>query len=228
MSLKLLSSMATKSVLAELSQAFTRAHGTQIEIESIGGVDAAKRVRAGDPADVVVLAAQTIEQLIGEGKLRASSRADLVKSGISLAVANGTVRPDISSEAAVCAAVLSAKSVSYSTGPSGVYLEQLFIRWGIADQVKSKIVQAPPGIPVASLIASGKVELGFQQLTELMNMKGVEILGPLPSSIQLFTTFSAGLSTNTNQLEVARCFVDFMISAHADQTKRDQGMETVS
>lgn len=114
---------------------------------------------------------------------------------------------------------------SCSTGPSGVQLAKLFERWGIADAIKLRLVQAPPGVPVASLVADGKVELGFQQLSELMHLRGIDVLGPLPPAIQIVTTFSAGLSVTSQQADAVRAMCIFMASPAAAKAKRDNGME---
>lgn len=223
--IRIISSMATKQLLADLVAEFQKSSTQQVTVESVGGVDAAKRVQAGEAFDVVVLAANAIEQLTEAGKIVAGSRVDLVKSGVAIAVRAGAPRPDIASEEAVKQAVLAAKSLGYSTGPSGVQLAKLFERWGIAEQIKDRIVQAPPGVPVGSLVADGKVELGFQQLSEMMNLPGIDVLGPLPPAIQIITTFSAGLSVTSDQAEAVRAMLDFMVSPASVETKHRNGME---
>lgn len=217
--------MATRQLLAELTAAFERQEGLAVRIEAVGGVDAAKRVQAGEAFDVVVLAANVIDTLTAAGHLVPGSRVDLVRSGVSVAVPAGAELPDISSEDAVRQAVLAAPSVSYSTGPSGTHLVKLFERWGIAAEVQPKLVQAPPGVPVGSLVARGEVALGFQQLSELINLPGITVVGPLPPAIQILTTFSAGIGAGSAQTEAVRRLLDFMASPQADETKRRQGME---
>ena len=223
--IKLISSMATRQLLADLIAQFQLTSPQRVTAESVGGVDAARRVRSGEAFDVVVLAANAIEDLIEAGRIVAASRVDLVKSGVAVAVRSGSPRPDIGSEEAVRRAVLEARSLSYSTGPSGVHLTKLFERWGIADDIKDRIVQAPPGIPVGTLVAEGKAELGFQQLSELMSLPGIDVLGPLPSAIQTVTTFSAGLATASTQPEPVRALLGFMASPAAAGLKVKNGME---
>jgi molybdate transport system substrate-binding protein len=223
--IRILSSMATRQLLADLVDSFERGSPLRATTESVGGVDAAKRVRAGEAPDLVVLAANVIDQLINEGHLVAGSRVDLVRSGVAVAVKAGAPQADIGSEDALRRAVVAAASLSYSTGPSGVYLSSLFERWGIADQIRGRIVQAPPGVPVGTLVARGEVELGFQQLSELMNLPGITVLGPLPDAIQTITTFSAGVSVNSTQADAARALLAFMASAAAVEIKRRNGME---
>lgn len=218
-----ISSMATRQVLAELTSAYTARSGQAVAIESVGGVDAAKRVQAGEAFDVVILASDAIDKLIAAGHLL-PGRVDLVKSGVAACVREGAAVPDLTSEAAVKAAVLAADKISYSTGPSGVALQKLFERWGIADAVAGKTVQAPPGVPVASLVAKGEVALGFQQLSELLNVAGITIAGPLPAAIQITTVFSAGIGANTPRADAVRALLAFMTSATADAAKQRQGM----
>jgi molybdate transport system substrate-binding protein len=224
--LKLLSSMAAREVLAELVRGFTARTGQQVNAESAGGVEVAKRVAAAEAVDVVVLSDTAIDKLIAGAQLRAG-RVDLVKSGVAVAVRSAAPKPDISTEEAVKAAVSAAASLSYSTGPSGVYLEKLFARWGILETVKSRIVVPPPGMPVASLVASGKAALGFQQLSELLNVDGIEVLGPLPAAIQTITTFSGAISARCEQPEAAAALLDYMNLPAATAVKQRYGMEPV-
>jgi molybdate transport system substrate-binding protein len=217
--------MATRQVLAELVAAYGARAAGPITIEAVGGVDAAKRVQAGEAFDLVVLASDAIDKLISAGHLRAGSRVDLVRSGVAVAVRAGAAMPDLSTEDAVRAAVLAARSVSCSTGPSGVALGKLFERWGIAEQIAGRMVQAPPGVPVGTLVARGEVELGFQQLSELLHVEGITVAGPLPPAIQIVTTFSAGIPVGTARAEEVRALLDFMVSPAADEAKQRQGME---
>ena len=223
--IRMISSMATRQVLAELVAQHERTTGQPVAVESVGGVDAARRVAAGEAFDVVALASNAIEQLMAAGHLVACSRVDVVHSGVAVAVRAGAPRPDIGSEAALQAAVLAASSMSYSTGPSGVALARLFERWGIADTIASRIVQAPPGVPVGSLVADGRVELGFQQLSELLGLPGITVLGPLPPEIQITTTFCAGLSTTCQQVDAARALLAFLVSPQTAEVKQRHGME---
>lgn len=216
--------MATRQLLAELMAAYFERSGQAVAMASVGGVDAAKRVQAGEAFDVVILASDAMAKLIAAGHLRADSLTELVHSGVAVAVRAGTTAPDISSEDAVRLAVLAAPTLSYSTGPSGAALAKLFERWGIADQIKPRIVTAPPGVPVGSLVAKGEVDLGFQQFSELIHVDGITIVGPLPSAIQITTTFSAAMTSGCTRAAEVRALLDFMASPDAAAAKRRQGM----
>ena len=219
-----LSSMATRQLLADLGAAFLQRHGIAVATESVGGVDAARRVQAGERFGLVVLASDAIDKLIAGGHLQAGSRVDLVRSPVALAVRHGAARPDLGSEASLKQAVRAARSIGFSTGPSGTFLMQLFERWGIVAQVQDRIVQAKPGVPVASLVASGEVELGFQQLAELLNVDGVDVVGTLPEGAAFITTFSAGLCPGPADAGVAP-WLAFLNSPEAAEVKRRHGMQ---
>ena len=221
--------MATKALLADLTQAYLAQTGVSVQIESVGGVDAAKRVQAGEAFDMVLLASDAIERLIASGHVQAGSRCDWVRSPVAVAVLVGAERPDLSNEAAVKAAVLASPTLSYSTGPSGVYLEKLFERWGIADEVKARIVVPPPGTPVGALVASGQAALGFQQLSELIALPGIDVLGTLPADVAFITTFSSGIlaviAGDAARVAAVQSFLQFLASAGVEDVKRKQGMD---
>jgi molybdate transport system substrate-binding protein len=219
-----ISSMATQALLGELAQAWRARSGCAVRFESVGGVVAVRRVEAGEPFDLVVLAQDAIDALAAQGHLRAGSTVALVRSGVAVAVPAGAPRPDLSTEDAVRAAVLAARRVGVSTGPSGVQLLRLFERWGIAGTLQPRLVQAPPGVPVGALLARGEVTLGFQQLSELIHVEGIDVVGPLPPSIQIETVFAAAVGARSALVEDAARCIGFMASPEADDAKRRQGM----
>ncbi len=219
-----ISSMATRALLADLARAHEQQTGTAVAIESVGGVDAAKRVQAGEAFDAVFLAADAIDRLIASEHV-SSPRTDLVRSPVAIAVRAGAQRPHVGTEAALKAAVLAARRVSFSTGPSGVHLQKLFERWGIAAEIAPRIVLAPPGVPVGSLVARGEVDLGFQQLSELMSLTGIDVIGGLPGDTQFITTFSAGVCATSTQAAAVRAMLAFMNSPRMAELKRRHGME---
>jgi molybdate transport system substrate-binding protein len=223
--IRVISSMATRQVLAELAGAWEQRAGCVARIESVGGVDAARRVQAGEPFDAVVLASDAIDKLVESGAVIAGSKVDLVRSPVAVAVRAGAPQPDITTQESLRRAVLSAGRIGYSTGPSGTALMRLFERWGIADEVQPRLVQAPPGVPVGSLVASGEVALGFQQLSELIHLEGIAIVGPLPDPVQIITTFSGALCAGSSQAQAVRRMLAFMASSEAGAAKRRHGME---
>jgi len=224
-SLHLISSMATRQLLAELAATYERAHGGTVRVESVGGVDAAQRVRAGEAFDVVVLAAAAIDELAAAGHVLVGSRVDLVHSGVAVAVPSDAQPPPLATEAQLREAVLAARRVGYSTGPSGTALMALFERWGIAAQIRERLVQAPAGTPVAQLLARGEVSLGFQQRSEMLQAPGIRIVGPLPPEVQIITTFSAGIAGSCRDRAQAQHLIDHLASADTAIIKQRQGME---
>jgi molybdate transport system substrate-binding protein len=217
-----LSSMATRHILADLAGDYEARHGTRVEIRSMGGVEAAKLARANEATDIVVLASKVMGALEAEGHLVEGGTRDFARSEIGVAVRAGSVLPRIADEQAVKQAMLDAQKICYSTGPSGDHLKALCEKWGVA---LARVLVAPPGVPVATFVANGDADLGFQQLSELIGQPGIEVVGPLPPDIQAVTVFSAGIAINSRDSEAARAFVAYLASVETDGAKRRHGME---
>jgi molybdate transport system substrate-binding protein len=224
-SVSAISSMATKPLLTELCSAFEARTGQPVALASVGGVEVVRRVQAGEAFDVVALSRDAIEKLSATGHVAAGSAVDLAHSPVAVAVRAGARRPDIGDEDAVRRAVLAARTIGASTGPSGVALGRLFERWGIATEIHDRIVTPPPGIPVGAFVASGQVELGFQQLSELAHLEGIDVVGPLPPAIQIVTTFAAAVGAAARRPEAARTLIAFLGSPAAAEAKRRHGMD---
>ncbi|QGZ65315.1 substrate-binding domain-containing protein [Paraburkholderia acidisoli] len=222
-----ISSMATRLVLADLVQAWQAQGGAPVQIESVGGVEAARRVTEGEAFDLVILADDALAKLASAGHVDLATRVDLARSAIAFAVRAGTPHPDLSRDEAVRAAVLAARRVGYSTGPSGTHLSKLLERWGIAQEMASRLVQARPGVPVASLVAQGEVDLGLQQVSELVNVDGVEIVAALPATVQRVTTFSAACAATSPEARraLAAAFLAFAAAPANDAIRERHGME---
>jgi molybdate transport system substrate-binding protein len=223
--ISLLASAAVKEFVVELIPAFEASSGHRVRPSWAGTEAITRRVNGGEVADVVLVAARNIDTLISAGKLVPGSRVDVARSGIGVAVRAGLPRSDISSGEAVKQAVLSARSVAYSSGPSGFYIAELFKRMGIADQINDKVKQTPSGVQVGEVVARGEADLGFQQVSELLHLKGIEYLGPLPADVQHITVFSAGLHVAATAPEAARAFLGFLTAPEAAPTIRKAGME---
>lgn len=223
-----ISSMATRAVLADLLALYGPADGSEPQMASVGGVDAAKRILAGEVFDVVVLASDAVDRLIAAGRVLPGSRVDLVHSGVAVAVPAGAALPDISTEPDLRSAVLGARNIGTSTGPSGVQLAQLFERWGITELIGPRTVVAPPGVPVGALVARGEVALGFQQLSELINQAGIQVVGLLPAAVQISTLFSAGVCSASSQPQAAQALIEFLASPQAREAKLRHGMTPAS
>jgi molybdate transport system substrate-binding protein len=174
---------------------------------------------------MVILVTPSMETMIKEGKIVGASRVDLVRSGIAIAVPTSAPKPDISTTDAVKRALLTAKGIGYSSGPSGVFLEGLFKRWGIWDQVGPKIKQTPPGTPVGSILARGDVDIGFQQVSELLLYPGIQYVGPVPREIDTVSVFAGGVHTGATQPDAARALIKFIASPAALPSIKKTGME---
>ena len=220
--------MATKALLGELCVKFFAASGIAVHIESVGGVDAAKRIQNGEVFDMVLLASDAIQRLMEAGHVAADSRCDWAYSNVAVAVPEGHVQPPVATAEQLKAAVLAANKLSYSTGPSGHYLSQLFAQWGLLDTLQPRIVVPPPGVPVASLLAEGKVDLGFQQRSELIHQAGISLLGDLPAEVAYTTVFSAGVGAaalhDPVRQQAVREFFQFIAAAQQHPCRQSFGM----
>jgi len=222
--LRLISSMATRQLLAALARACHEAGGPGVRLEAVGGVDAVRRVQAGEAVDLVVLASEAIASLEADGHLLPGSARAIADSDVAIAVRAGTAAPHIASEAALRAALLQARSIGYSTGPSGTALLRLFERWGLSETLKDRLIQARPGVPVGSLVASGEAELGFQQLSELMELPGITLLGGMPAGLEIVSRFVGAVAATSTQPEAARQLLAFMSAPQTEPLKQRHGM----
>jgi molybdate transport system substrate-binding protein len=223
--IKLLASSAVKDACLELIPQFEKASGHKVSTAWSSTPDVEKRIAAGEAADVIILGDSGTEELIKQGKLAPGSRANFAKSGIGVAVRAGAPKPDISSAEAVKRSVLAAKSVAYSAGASGTYLVSMFQKLGISDQVKAKTAAVKPGEPVGEVVARGDAEIGFNQMSELIRVKGIEILGPLPAEIQNITVYSGGIHTATKEADGATALVKFLTAPAAAPIIKKHGLE---
>lgn len=223
--IKVIAGAAVREAYLELIPSFEKSSGHKVTTIWDGTENIIKRINGGEVADIVILGAPTIDKLIAEGKLVAGSRADIAKSGIGIAVRSGLPKPDISSSEAVKNAMLAVNSIAYSTGPSGIYIAELVKKMGIADQVKEKMKQTKSGVPVGEVLARGEADLGFQQVSELQNVKSIQYLGPLPPDIQTTTVYSAGICNAAAAPDAAKALVKFLMSPEAAPAIKKMGME---
>jgi len=223
--MKVLCTNGVKSVMLDLAPAFERTSGTKVLITWGATNGLVKELDGGAAADLVILTAETIDELIVRGKVVGGSRLDLARSGIGIAVRKGAAKPDIGSPDALKRALLTARSVAHSkAGMSGIYFPTVLARLGIADAMKGRIVIPEPGTPVGEVVAKGEAELGVQQISELLPVAGIEIVGPLPGDLQKITTFSAGLPTAAKELDTARALAKF-VAAQAPPLLKAKGLE---
>lgn len=223
--IRVLSTQATEEAYRELVPQFERASGHKVTTIFTGTLDANKRLAAGESYDLLIMSAPSIDEHVKAGKVAAGSRVDLAKSGVGVGVKAGAPKPDISTTEALKKTLLAARSIGYSTGPSGVYVIGLFQRMGIADEIKPKLKQTPTGVFVGSIIASGEAEIGFQQVSELSHFAGVDYVGPLPAEVQRFTTFSSGILAGAKEADAARELVRFITAPAAGSAFKKRGME---
>lgn len=190
----------------------------------VGTAELVKRLDSGEPPDVVICLSSLLDELMRAGKLAAGSRIDIASSLVGVAVPAGAPRPDFGSPEALKKTLLAARTIGISTGPSGVYLGELFQRLGILDQVKAKFRKPAPGGMVGELLARGEAAVGFQQVAELVHQKGIDYLGPLPDSLQRVSVFSGGVHARSREAEAAAAFLRFLGAAEHAPVLRRHGL----
>jgi molybdate transport system substrate-binding protein len=185
------------------------------------------RLERGEPADVLIMVGYALDDLAKQGKVVQDSRVELVKSPIGVAVKSGTPKPDISSADAVKRALLAAKTIAYSDSASGVYVSTaMFAKLGIADAMKDK-ARKIPARPVGEIVAHGDAELGFQQISELKPVEGIDIIGPLPDELQKITVFSAGIASVSKEPDAGKALIKFLASPAAAATMVKSGLDPI-
>jgi len=224
--LTVLSTQATEQAYRELTPRFEAMTGHKVTTTFTGTLDVKKRIAAGEAFDLLIMASSDIDAFMTSDTLVAGSRIDLAKSGVGVGVKAGAPKPDISTTEAFKKTLLAAKSIGYSTGPSGVYIIGVFDRLGIADQVKPKLKQTPTGVFVGTIVVNGEAEIGIQQVSEMSTYPGVDYVGPLPAEIQKMTIFSSGIAANGKQAEAAKALVKFLTAPEAGAAFKKRGMES--
>jgi molybdate transport system substrate-binding protein len=211
--MEILCTNGVKTVISELVPALERESGSKLALTWGSTVALAKDIAAGARGDIAVLTGEAIDDFIRDGKAVAGSRVDLARSGIGLAVRKGATKPDISSPDALKRALLAAQSVGLSkTGQSGIYFPTVLERLGIREQMQSKLVVPEAGTPIGEVIANGRAEIGVQQISELMPVAGIDIIGPLPTPLQKITIFSAGVLATAQDKKRAQTLIALISS----------------
>jgi len=223
--MEMLCTNGVKSLMLDVVSAFERTSGTRVVITWGATNSLLKDLEGGAGGDLAILTAEAIDDLISGGKVVAGGRVDLARSGIGVAVRKGAKRPDIGSPEALKRALLAAKSVAHSkSGMSGIYFPTVLAHLSIADAMKAKIVIPDPGTPIGEVVAKGGAEIGIQQISELLPVAGIEIVGPLPAALQKITTFSAGVLTAAKEPAAAAALLKF-VAAESPRLLKQKGLE---
>jgi molybdate transport system substrate-binding protein len=222
---RMLSTLGLMGAMRSLSAAFETAHGVRVDADFAPTLALLKRLRAGEAADLVVLTREGLNEVIREGRVIAASAADLARSYVGLAVRAGQPHPDIANEAALRQTLLAARSVAYSRlGASGVYFAQLIARMGIAAEINAKATIVEQGFTAERLV-SGEADLAVQQISELKQVGGIEVIGPVPHELQTPAVFSAGRMVNARRAEVADRLLRYLASPEVAPVLRQSGLE---
>lgn len=220
-----IASTAMREVLEALAPDFERASGHQVVLRFESGASLPIKVKEGAAADLVVTTPATVADLVQAGRLRPGSRIDFVRSGVGVAVRAGAPKPDIATTEAFKRALLAAKSVGISRGPSGVYTTGMLERLGIAEPIKAKAVVPELGTRVGTLIARGDAEIGIQQITELVSMPGIDVVGPLPAELQTAIVYATARPIEARNVAAADALVTFLASPAIAPVLKKMGLD---
>ncbi|MBW7968325.1 substrate-binding domain-containing protein [Bradyrhizobium sp. BR 10289] len=224
-SIRMLSTLGLMGAMRSLSAAFEAASGLRVDADFAPTLALLKRLRSGEAADLVILTREGLDEIIGEGRVIADGAADLARSYVGIAVRAGQTHPDIASEAALRATLLAARSVAYSRlGASGVYFAQLIARMGIAEQINARATIVEQGFTAERLV-SGEADLAVQQISELKQVDGIEVVGPVPYELQTPAVFSAGRIATTGNAEAAERLLRYLASPEVVPVLRRSGLE---
>ena len=223
--IKVISTRATEELYRELVPRFEKATSHTVTTIFTGTLGVQERIAAGERYDVIIMVDTAIDDFIISGKVVAGSRVDIARATIGVGVRAGLPKPDISTAEALKNALLAAKSIGYSTGPSGDYVISMFQRLGVADALEPKLKQVPTTMLVAAFIASGGADLGFQQTNELSHYPGVDYLGPLPPELQETTWRSGGIMTGAGAPEAGKALLEFLSGPEAAPVIRKHGLD---
>jgi molybdate transport system substrate-binding protein len=223
--IKVVSTRATEEFYRELVPQFERSSGHKVTTAFMGTADVKRRIEAGETFDVIIMVDSAIDDYARAGKVVAGTRVDIARASVGVGIRAGLPKPDITSVESFRRALLAAKSIGYSTGPSGDYVIEMFRKLGVADAVRSKLKQAPSTVLVGSIIASGEAELGFQQANELSHFPGVDYLGPLPAELQETTWRSGGIMSGSAVPEAGRALLEFLSGPVAAPVIRKHGLD---
>jgi len=225
--LKVLSSNALKSALEEIAPQFEKATGHKLVFVWGAAVPLRAQIEKGEVFDSTILNTPGIDELIKQGKLEGATRTPLARSAIGVAVRKAAPKPDISTTEAFKAAMRNAKSIAYvEQGATGIYLKDLFVRLGIAEEIKSKLKLAPTA--AADFVARGEAEIGMTQISEILPFAGVDLVGPLPADIQLYTSFAGANSAAAKQPDAGKALLKFLVTPDAARVMKAKGLEPAS
>lgn len=223
--IRMLSTLGPMGAMRSLSSAFDAASGIHVDADFAPTLALLKRLRAGEAADLVILTREGLDEMIGEGRVIAGTAADLARSYVGLAARAGQPHPDIATEAALRKTLFAARSVAYSRlGASGVYFAQLIVRMGIADEINAKATIVEQGF-TAERLMSGEADLAVQQISELKQVDGIEVIGAVPHELQTPAVFSAGRMADAKQAEAAEALLRYLASPEVVPVLRRSGLE---